>query len=155
MLNKNFKEIIKIICNSMNREKIKFALIGSSNLALQGINLKPKDLDFVVKLKDLKRISKFFSEYLISDIKKLPQMTNEPAWDVKLKINDVNVQFLGERNNGEYVSKLLRNRIIYLYVDNIKVCCFTLEAEAQAYSETNREKKAKIIREYLERIEHR
>jgi len=135
----------------MNENKIKWALIGSTNMQLQGMNVNPHDLDIVVQLKDLEKIREIFSDYNASAIKELKPLTNEPGWEVKLNIENVEVHILGERDTGEYVSKLLSDRLTKIKIDDIKIPCFTLEAEAQTYAETNREHKAHLIQEFLER----
>jgi len=149
MITPNFNKAIKIIHNLLNENKIKWCLVGSTNMQLQGMDVHPHDLDIVVQLKDLEKIPKIFSKYESSPVTKLEPMTDEPAWDVKLKIGDVEVQILGERDTGEYVSKLLANRLIMIKLDNIKIHCFTLEAEEQTYLETHREHKADLIKNFL------
>lgn len=150
-MNKNFKKAIKIIHKLLNKNKIKWALIGSTNMQLQGMNVSPHDLDIVVKLKDLEKMREIFSEYNASAVRELKPLTDEPGWEVKLEIESVEVQILGERDNSEYVSKLLANRLTKIKIDDIEIPCFTLEAEAQTYAETNREHKAQLIQEFLER----
>ena len=78
-------------------------------------------------------------------------LTDEPGWEVKAEIGNVEVQILGERDMGEYVSKLLANKLTKIRIEDIEIPCFTLEAEAQTYAETNREHKAHLIQEFLER----
>ena len=150
MINENFKKAIKIIHELMNENKIKWALVGSTNMKLQGINVNPRDLDIVVQLKDLDKIREIFSEYSASAVKELEPFTDEPSWEVKLKIGVVEAQFFGQRNTGEYVRKLLANRSTKIKIDDIEIPCFTLEAEAQTYAETNREHKAHLIQEFLD-----
>lgn len=145
----NFKKAIKIIHKLLNENKIKWALVGSTDMQLQGMDVNPRDLDIVVQLKDLEKMQEIFSEYNASPVKKLEPMTDEPAWEVKIEIEGVEVQILGERNTGEYVSKLLVNRLTKIKLDDIEIPCFTLEAEAQAYTETNREHKARLIHKFL------
>ena len=72
-----------------------------------------------------------------------------PAWEVKFILNGIEVQILGENDEGDYVMKLIANRVVYLDLNGIRIPCFTLEAEEQTYRETNREKKANMIREFL------
>ncbi len=152
MIDTKFEEAIRIIFERLEKSKIKWALIGSTNMAVQGMDIKPRDLDIVVQLKDLNKMQSIFSEYHASAVKELPVMTDEPAWDVKLSINLVEVQVLGERDTGEYVGKLLANKLIHIRMDNLAIPCFTLEAEAQTYAETNREHKARLIQEFLKRV---
>ncbi len=141
---KKFKDVLKILASKLN---IKWALIGSTNLAIQGMDVNPRDLDIVVMFEDLEKVRVLLKDYHPDPIKKLEVMTNEPAWEVKLYINDVEVQILGELKHGEYVSKRMANEIIY--VDEIP--CFTLDAEARAYSETNRKEKADKIWEFIKK----
>ena len=134
----------------MKEKGIKWALIGSTNMALQGINIHPRDLDSVVRLDDLKKMKNIFPEYKLSKIKELKSFRNEPAWDIKMRIGDIEGQILGEKDTGEYVSKLLANKIKNIMLDDIEIPCFTLKAEAQTYLETNRKHKADIINRFLE-----
>lgn len=149
MITKEFRDAIKIIHEKLEKNNIKWALIGSTNMAVQGINVTPRDMDIVVQLKDLSRIQEIFSGYRASAMRKLKPMTQEPGWEVRALIKKVFIQFLGERDTGEYVSKLLANELIEVKIDRIKVPCFTLDAEAKCYSETNREPKARLIRMFL------
>ncbi len=121
-------------------------MIGSVNMQAQGIELSPNDLDIVVQLKDLKKISKIFSDYSVFEIRELKLFDYKSAWEVKVEIKKVEVQFLGEKDDGIYIEKLLANKLINIKVDNIEIPCFTLNAEAQIYSQTNRKHKTKIFK---------
>jgi predicted nucleotidyltransferase len=149
MINSNFKKAIKIIHKLLSEKKIKWALIGSTNMQLQGMDIQPHDLDIVIQLKDLDKMQKIFSEYNVSAIKEKRSLTNNPFWEVKVEIDGVEVQIFGEKSNRGYVSKLLANRLINIQLNGIKIPCFTLEAEAQTYAEINRGHKAHLIQEFL------
>ncbi|MDO8460162.1 MAG: hypothetical protein Q7S74_03565 [Nanoarchaeota archaeon] len=118
-------------------------------MATQGMNVNPNDLDIVIQLRDLRRIKDIFSNYTPSSIKELKISGEEPAWEIKITIGDLEVHILGERDTGKYVSKLLANRIIQMRLDDMEISCFTLDAEAQAYAETNRKNKADLINNFL------
>ena len=45
--------------------------------------------------------------------------------------------------------KLTKNNKTTIKLDNLKLSCFTLEAEAQAYQDIGRSEKAQLIREFL------
>ena len=75
--------------------------------------------------------------------------TNKPTWKTKLNINNVQVEFSGQENNGEYVKKLLNDKIRTISIENIKLPCLLLEEEALIYKETGREDKAGIIKQFL------
>ncbi len=151
MMNEKFKKTIKIIHKRLEDNKIKWALVGSTNMQLQGMDVQPHDLDVVVQLKDLEKTREIFSDYNASAVKELKPLTDEPAWEVRMKIDDVEVQIFSQSDTGEYVSKLLTDKLTKIKLENVEIPCFTLEAEAQTYAETNREHKAHLIQEFLER----
>ncbi len=149
MINQNFEDAIKIINKKLKENEIKWVLAGSTNMQLQGMDVNPRDLDIVVQLKDLRKMNEIFKNYEASEVKELVPMTDEPCWEVKAKINGVEVQILGERDTGEYVSKLISNKIIKFKLGAIEISCFTLKAEAETYFKTKREHKSNLIKEFL------
>ncbi len=151
MISEGFQEVIKIINERLRLHKIRWALIGSTNMAIQGMNVTPRDLDIVVQLSDLDKMKSVFSDYNPSEIKELKPFMEEPAWDIKMIVNNIEVQILGEKNSGEYVRKLLANQLIKINLAGIEIPCFTLEAEAQTYLETKRQAKADLINNFLRR----
>jgi|SRR3989344_7111932 len=142
------KTILEVNRNLKNN-KIKYALIGSANMLLQGMNVNPKDLDIVVQAKDLTKIQKIFSNNKLLPIEKLKNFTNTPAWEIKITLSKIDIQILGEKDNGTYVSKLLGNKLIEISLGIIKIPCLTLMAEAQAYAETNRKQKSDLIKNFI------
>jgi hypothetical protein len=101
VITKDFKDAIKIIHEKLEKNNIKWALIGSTNMAIQGIDVKPRDLDIIVQLKDLSKMQEIFSGYKASAMRKLKPMTEEPGWEVRAQIRSVFIQFLGERDTGD------------------------------------------------------
>ncbi len=158
MITEQFKSALKEISSILDYKQHPWALIGSTNLALQGIVTIPRDLDLVMRLKDLGVASKKFRRYNASRIEELFPDAKDSAWTAKLKrcpafnvhfnIEGINVQIIGERDNGDYVSRLLANQLIYTNLDSFEIPCFTLDAEAQVY-DLFRPKKAQQIRDFL------
>lgn len=149
MMNENIKEAIKIIHELLGQNNIKWALVGSTNLQLQGMQIEPRDLDIVIQHRNLEKVSEIFTDYSASSVKELKTLSGEPAWEVKAKINGIETQFFGGDETDIYVSKLLASKIAMIKLENIEIPCFTLEAESQSYKETNREHKAHLIQEFL------
>ena len=151
MISKDFLEVIKIISKRLKKSKIQWALIGSTNMAIQGIDVTPRDLDLVVKLSDLSKMNSIFFDYNPGEIRELKPLSEKPALDIKIIIDNIEVQILGEKDSGEYVKKLLLNQIILIRLNNIEIPCLTLKAEARTYSETKRQHKADLINNFLEK----
>ena len=124
MLSYDFKQTIRVLSGDLNEQHLEYALIGSSNLALQGMDLSPRDLDFVMKIDDLRKIPTILRKYMASDVEELRPDSGDPAWTAKLErhpawnvhfnIGKIPVQILGELTDGDYVSKLLSNRLVYI-----------------------------------------
>lgn len=151
MIGQNLIDAIKVIRKRLDDSRIKWALVGSANLKLQGMEAEPRDLDIVTRYEDLQKVSGIFSDYSASAVAELESLTDKPAWEVKARIGGAEVQFIAGGEKDVYTGKLLANKITYIKLDGIDIPCFTLEAEAQAYAETGREHKASLIREYLDK----
>ncbi len=159
MINPHFKEAIKVVYDKINGSGFNWAFIGSTNCALQGMEISPRDLDLVVRLDDLKLIPQIFKDYSPSEVEELRPDTGDLAWNAKLDrhpafnvhgyVEGVDMQILGEEDDGDYVSKLIANQVIYVPFNGLKLPCFTLEAEAEVYGETYRSEKAERIRQFL------
>jgi hypothetical protein len=154
MLSVNLTKALKTIYTRMHEGRIAWALVGSTNMKLQGMDAEPRDLDIVVQYRNLNDVRQAFSDYLPSKITQLKSLGGKPAWEVKTKINDIEVQFNGANEDDVYVSKLLAHKIAYVALEytGMYIPCLTLEAEAQAYVETNRPEKAQLIQQYLKSL---
>ncbi len=149
MISENFKEAIKTIYGKLESSNIKWALVGSTNMQLQGMETHPRDLDIIMQYRNLGEIPELFSDYSASPVKELYSLTGRKVWEVTATINNVGVQFIGSDDKDVYVRKLLASKLTLIDLDNVKIPCFTLEAEMQTYRETNRENKAEIIKKFL------
>jgi hypothetical protein len=152
-MNENFKYAIKLICERLENKNIRWALVGSTNMNLQGIDINPNDLDIIVQLEDLSKIREIFSDFDVSKVKELEPLSelDTKKFEVTFLIDNVPIQVIGEGSEGLYVSKFLNGGLVKFSLDSVKVPCFALEAEAQTYSETDREHKSTLIREFLGR----
>jgi len=122
MLSYDFKQAIKVLSQELNTQQLKYALIGSSNLVLQGMDLSPHDLDLVMRIDDLNKIPEIFRSYSPSNVEELRPDSGDPAWTAKLErhpawnvhfnMGKIPIQILGESSDGNYVSKLIAKRLI-------------------------------------------
>jgi hypothetical protein len=148
MIEERFMDAIKIVSRTMEGKQIEWAVVGSTNLGLHGMEVTPHDLDIAVRSDRLGEVRSLFAAYNPSPVTKLESVVND-AWEVRLAIGGVEVQIFGERADGIYVSKLLEGKLERLRARDVEVSCFTLEAEAQAYSGTGRQEKAEAIRAFV------
>jgi hypothetical protein len=148
MLQDNFRSVLAVLATQLAARNIVWVVVGSTNMALQGMDVTPHDLDIATHVDNLPIIKGLFAGYQASAITEL-QTCYEPAWEITCRIADVEVQFLGEHDTGEYVSKLLAQRVMHVPLYDVVIPCLTLDAEAQAYAETGREHKARLIKTFL------
>jgi predicted nucleotidyltransferase len=106
-MDSSIKKSLYEAARRLNSVKFDYALIGSANLALQGIDIKPNDIDFFVKPEQYPKLEEAFFEYEFSP---LPAIQNQGKIYLKKKIflDGVEVEFGTEPAEGWY-SKHLKN----------------------------------------------
>lgn len=151
MLTENFEDAIKIIYSKLKDKNIKFAFIGSASLNLQGIDIAPNDLDLIISISGLKIISEEFKDCITQPASKKPYFKEgyPDCYELKLKISDVLVHVMGEYDNDLYMSMINKGNVVLVKLIDISVPCLALESEVEAYSEMGRDKKVRLIRDYL------
>jgi hypothetical protein len=154
-MNSDFIKAIKIISELLNQNKIKWALIGSANLQLQGMNVEPNDLDIVVLMNDLAKMQKIFLKYNPSELKTLQPLSifDTKKAELTFTINNILVQTIGETPHSLYACKMLASEIIK--INNMKIPCFSLATEAELYAKTNREDRAKLILDFIKNTQNK
>jgi len=142
------------VAEILTKNKIRWAVIGSTNRALHGMDVVPNDLDIIVHFDDLKKIPLLFKKDNTSAVTALKTTTGMPAWDVKMVFGGVDIQFVGEEDEGLYVQHLIKGKVTLETLGQMKIPCLALEAEIEAYERTNRSEKAGKIREFLEKTHY-
>lgn len=150
MLSQKFRDALKRVSSELNELDVEWAVIGSTNLAIHGMQVKPNDLDLVVPREKIFEVEKTFSDHVREEVtEKTSGKDSLKFYETKLDIQGIEIHILGESEDDIYFSKVVEGRREFMDVKNIKVPCLTLENEAQAYSETDREEKAEKIREFM------
>lgn len=144
------RDAVRTVFSRLDASDILWCLVGSVNMQLQGINVESNDLDVVIQHKYLEKVRTLFSDYSASSVREMKTLSGKPAWwDVEAYVSGVKVHFVGGDEDDIYVGKMIAGMTTKVSIDEIKVPCFTLEAEMKSYLETNREHKAKIIKDFL------
>lgn len=117
---------------------------------MQGFEISPRDIDFVISREDIEKITKIFkdSHPKITGLTPLSKK-DQKKLELKFYFKQVEVQFIGETSLGTYLNKLLQGQILNLEIDKWIIPCLTLKAEAEACEDTNRFNKSKLINEFL------
>jgi hypothetical protein len=151
MLPDNFIKAIKLIASKLKDRNIKWALVGTANLTLQGLDVKPNDLDIVTLSNHIKIFEYLFKDYIIKPLFKKRSSTEScPDYYVLLlDIEGVEVEIMGETEESLYFTKSGRGEITNIDLEDIQVSCLDLTSEAKAYELLGRKDKAEMIREFI------
>ena len=144
MLSEDFKNVLIEVAKKLNKNNIQFFVIGSTNFALQGMEVSPHDLDILINYNDLVKVSEVFKDNKIKAVSKLKDKSGE---GIEYDINGVEVQFVGENEKGFYDRG---DRLVIVKIDSTEIPCYSLEKEAEVYKKLGRPRKAEIIRKFLE-----
>lgn len=119
-----------------------FAVLGTFNLYLQGIAVKPADLDIIADDEGVYRAGLIFGSSVT---------TNEQGYEeTEFDLDGVAVHFVSNQNNE--IRPPFRDNTTWIEKDGLRIPCLSLKAEEAFYLYKNREKdsgKLELIRERM------
>ena len=130
----------------MKRKKIKWILIGSISLALQGIKIKAKDIDILTNKSGAFKINRLLKEYEIKPVKFLYSKIFGTEYFGKFRIKGVRVEVMGKTKE-----KLPSPKIIKISGMNLPVS--SLEEELKFYKALKRRKDIDKIKKIIQFLE--
>jgi predicted nucleotidyltransferase len=149
-------EALRVICQTLSGQDIRWALIGSTGLALQGVNIQPEDIDILTDKKGAFSINELLQEYQVSPVAFSRSELFESYFGV-FKINDVKIEIMGdlrEHIDDQWISVSERlDSAKIIEIEGIRISVSPLEEQLIAYETLGREKdriRIKKIRETLE-----
>ena len=153
-------DTLKIIYDRLKDENIKWVLVGSASLFLQGVDIIANDIDILTDNDGAKRISYLFSEFIVKPVK-YSEGEYFRSYFGEMKINKIKVEIMGdleEKRKGIWISykSRLENPVI-ISIGNINVPVSDLKEQLIGYKESSREKdrnRVKKIEEKLSQLEN-
>lgn len=153
MINLAFLKVLKKIHSRLSKTDVSWAVTGSLSFALQGVPVKPNDIDIQTDKQGAYEIEKLFSEFVI---KRVSFSSTEKICSHfgELEIDGVKVEIMGDVQkrsaNGtrEPPVDLNRHKRI-VKIEGMKVPVLSLEYEYQAYLKLGRKDKAGILKRWL------
>jgi predicted nucleotidyltransferase len=148
-------EVLKKISGMIQGHGIKWVVVGTVSLALQGVDIQPKDIDIISTKEDTFRISEILKEFEIKPVEFGRTLLFESYMGV-YAIEGVKVEVMGdfrEKIDNKWVS--LNERLIspvIVDIDNVPIPVSTLEDQLLSYEKLGRPKdseRARKIREFL------
>lgn len=104
-LNKQKIKALEIILKKLKNKDINWKIMGSTNLVLQGVDIKSEDIDISTNKKGAYLIDSLFKKYVTKKVDLsigLSKNNKYKSYFGKLKINNVSVDIIG---NLEYFDK--------------------------------------------------
>lgn len=136
---------LKIILSKL--EGINFALMGSTNLQIQGLPVDARDLDFVINESGLQKISKLLEPQILETKKD----SNGIHYESVFAIDNMEYDFVcGELAPTRREN--FKNHIIFVNKFGLKIPAMALEYELEIYKKLNREKDQDKIRLIKDRM---
>jgi hypothetical protein len=137
----------------LNKANVNWVVTGSLSFALQGVPVKPNDIDVQTDETGAYEIERRFSEFVtkrvtFSSTKRIRSHFGE------LRIDGVKVEIMGgvqkrlENGSWEAPVKLKRHKLV-IEVEEMQIPVLSLEYEYQAYLMLGRTKKANMLRQWL------
>jgi hypothetical protein len=159
MLNKKVISALKIIYERLKKGKINWVLVGSVNLALQGIKIRTKDIDILTDTKGAFKANKLLKEYEVEPVKlEWWKLKNRKilSYFGKLKIKGIKVEIFANKEGGKKQKFLKRELLFRKFIKfkGMKLPVAPLEEELKVYRQLGREKdliRIKKIKEALKK----
>ena len=149
----NRLEIIQKIKNRID-EDTKWAVIGSTGLFLQGVDVEPHDIDIITDRKGAFKIGEEFREHVKKPVE-YSENGRFRSYYGKLEIKGIEVEVMGElekkvRGRWDGIEKL-EKMIVEKDIQGNLIPVIRLEKELEEYNKMGRTEKADKIRKKLEK----
>jgi len=152
MLPETHLEALRILVKRHSRVKF-WLVVGSTNLAMQGVDVAPKDIDILTDKEGAYAIGEFLLDFVVLPVE-FRENERFKSYFGRFVVNDVEVEVMGDRVSkdlpgdtwGEtrgYPAKIL------FEIDGISIPVLSLEQEYKAYMHLKRFEKASKILERL------
>lgn len=139
MIKKEFIEALKLL--SQKLKSINWVIIGSTSLALQGIDIKPGDIDILIKEEDIFVVNERLKEYEIKPIRYRSSKIFR-SYLGEFKINNTKVEIIAnlEQNiKGKWISYDHRlNNTNTIKINNLEIPTSLLNEQIKRYKESGK-----------------
>lgn len=159
MISKNLQHTLLVLNNKLKNSKIKYRIVGSTSLILQGIDIPANDIDILTDQLGAEKITKLLKEYQISELK-FSRTEKFASYKADFEINNIKIEVMGDLEvnvDGKWIKRVLeeKNKILTKIDVNgkkIVIPITTLESHLSAYKSLNRNKDIDKIKKIEERL---
>jgi len=155
MITEKHKQVLEIIAKNLEGKDINWAIVGSTSLALQGVDITPNDIDILTDKEDSFKIQECLKEYVVEPVA-YKESERFISYFGKFKIEGLDVEVMGDLKNKipdsdlwTETSRLSAKKTIDY--KGLKINVINLEQEYEAYVKMDRKEKAKLIKKALQK----
>lgn len=148
-MKKKLYESLKIITKALNKTNIKWCIIGSLSLYLQGVKIKPKDIDLLTDKEGAYEINKVLKKFEIKPVE-FSRSDIFSSYYGKFLINGIKFEVMDDLNillnarwNDEVMKRLYNKKEIKY--NDILIPVSPLEDQLKSYKKLNRKKDSKKV----------
>ncbi|MBU0667360.1 MAG: hypothetical protein ABIC91_04850 [Nanoarchaeota archaeon] len=151
MIPKTHIAALRVIVNETRDKDIFWFLGGSTNLALQGIDVSVNDIDLLSDEKGVYELEKSLKQYVVKPVFWRESETIASHYG-QLNIDGVDVEIMGELDvKSAYRQNIKKDDILMTKVDDFYIPCCSLKHEYDAYVKLGRPEKVVLIKKFLDK----
>lgn len=154
MVSEKIKEALKIVCRKLKGKNIDWVLVGSTNLALQGVDVSPHDIDILTDEKGAFSINELLRDYEVRKVE-YKESENLASYLGEFRIDDIKVEVMGDlrikRPDGTWYKELVIRGAKNAKIGEMEVPLYPLEKELEGYKILGRVEKVREIERTLRR----
>lgn len=154
MIAENIYSALKVLTDRLSDSGIDWVLVGSTSLAMQGMDFNPGDIDVLTDKDGAFAINNLLKDFITEGVS-LKENGKFESYIGSFKINGVQVEVMGDlqikdpEENPWVEADDFPKKTLVQYKD-LRIPCFDLEHEYLAYSRMGRKEKADKIRKFLD-----
>ncbi|MEM5836239.1 MAG: hypothetical protein QXI23_02125 [Candidatus Aenigmatarchaeota archaeon] len=135
-------KVLERLCELLGR-KVEWMVVGSASLALQGVEIEPKDIDILTTKEGAYKISSILKEYEVKPVKFSKSRVFSSHFG-KFRVEGIDVEVMGDlkaKVYGRWVSLTWRlKRPVFVKIGKLGIPVSRLEDQLKVYSMINRKK---------------
>ncbi|HHV61199.1 MAG TPA: hypothetical protein GXX51_00935 [Firmicutes bacterium] len=152
MVDPIYLKVLREICTRLSDNKVKWVLTGSLSFALQGIPVKPNDIDIQTDRAGAYEIERRFPEFVTRKVAFSSAERIRSDFGV-LMIDGIRVEIMGDiqkrLDDGTWEPVNLDLHRSIIEIDGMQIPVLSLDYEYHAYLKLGRPEKAQILKRYL------
>ena len=154
MIDSRFAKVLHQLHNKLDIDEINWAVTGSLDFALQGMDVDVHDIDIQTDKSGAYEIEHRFSQYVVRNVE-FSSTKRIRSHFGELSVNGIKVEITGDIQkclpDGTWEDPIdVRSKMCFVNYDELSIPVISLEYECEAYYRLGRIERADKVRRYLE-----